>query len=154
MIIDPAVRRAVGLVLAVAGIGALVALFGGYGLVGLSGGLGVALVSGGRGREVRAADRAILSWSDPGPDGRATADDRARSVLARPRAEDWAVVAVLLALGVACLAVVVTRDRTWAVVPGAALVVLAPVLWRLDRRGLRAASRWLDSPPFDRRQPA
>lgn len=150
MIIHPAVRWPLLLVTAAAAVGALVTLFGPYGLGGLWGGLAVWLLYGRRSRELGAADRAITTATDPGPDMREAADDRALSALARPRAEDWLLSAVLLALGVACLATAVVRGHALAAAPGAALVVLAPVLWLLDRRGLLAASRWLDSPPFDR----
>lgn len=149
MILPPAVRRPLLVVAPVATAGALVALFGGIGLVGVSGFLGVGLVRGVRSGDLGAVDRAISRHVDPGADLREAADDRARSVLARPRYEDWAVVVVLLAVGIACLVVAWLRRDGWPAAPGAVLVALAPVLWVLDRRGLLAASRWLDSPPHD-----
>ena len=154
MIIHPALRRPLVAVALAATVWAMVTLFGGTGLVSVSGVLGVILVRAGRGRELTAADRAIITATDPGPDGREAADSRALSVLTRPRSEDWAVFVVLVATGIACLVAAVVRDEAWAAVPGALLLALAPVLWLLDRRGLLAASRWLDSPPFDRQQPA
>lgn len=154
MIIHPAVRRPLLAVALGAVVWAMVTLFGGIGLVSMSGGLGVALVRAGRGRERSAADRAITTATDPGPDGREAADSRALSVLNRPRSEDWAVFVVLVATGTACLVAAVVRGQAWTAVPGALLLVLAPVLWLFDRHGLLAASRWLDSPPFDRQQPA
>ena len=153
MIIDPAVRRLLQVVTLAATVGALTALLGLGGLAGAAGAVVVGLLGGITGaRKAAAADRAILTSADPGPRLREAADSRARSVLARPRSEDWAVLVVLAAVGVACAVTAVVRGQLWLVVPAVVLLAVTPVLWRLDRRGLRAATRWLDSPPFDREE--
>jgi len=103
-----------------------------------------------RGQDVPA--RALADHRDPGPELRASVDDRAWALLAAPRSNEWMQAAVCSTLAVACVAVALHRSVLSVAVPAAPLVVLAVVAPVLTRRRLLAASRWLDDPPFAREQ--